>query len=119
MIEIDKIYRGLKEKYDSELHVIYVTTDTNELIIGDQSLGQSITNWNIANGKLTLETNTGTPIEIQFPDATETESGLLSPEDKAQLNSLQNNLDSLIVKVTQEEFDAIQVKKSNTLYVVS
>jgi hypothetical protein len=34
------IYRGLKEKFDPSVHIgFFITTDTNELLIGEQSLG--------------------------------------------------------------------------------
>ena len=95
------IYRGLKEKFDPEVHVgFFITTDTGELLIGDQSLGQTISAWEINDGVLTLTLNTGKDIVITFPEATETVKGLLSAADKAQLLALQTNLDSKVDKVT-------------------
>lgn len=95
------IYRGLKEKFDPEVHVgFFITTDTGELLLGDQSLGQTISEWEINNGVLILKLNTGRDIRVTFPEATETVKGLLSAADKAQLNALQTNLDSKVDKVT-------------------
>lgn len=95
------IYRGLKEKFDPAVHVgFFITSDTGELLIGDQSLGQTISGWEINNGVLTLQLNTGKDINITFPEATETVKGLLSAADKAQLVALQANLDSKVDKVT-------------------
>lgn len=95
------IYRGLKEKFDPEVHVgFFITSDTGELLIGDQSLGQAIIGWEINDGVLKLKLNTGKDILVTFPEATETVKGLLSATDKAQLNALQANLDSKVDKVT-------------------
>lgn len=95
------IYRGLKEKFDPEVHVgFFITTDTGELLLGDQSLGQTISGWEINDGVLILKLNTGRDIRVTFPEATETVKGLLSAADKAQLNALQANLDSKVDKVT-------------------
>lgn len=95
------IYRGLKEKFDPEVHVgFFITTDTGELLLGDQSLGQTISGWEINDGVLKLTLNTGKDIRVTFPEATETVKGLLSAADKAQLNALQANLDSKVDKVT-------------------
>lgn len=96
-----EIYRGLKEKFDPEVHVgFFITTDTGELLLGDQSLGQTISGWEINDGVLILKLNTGRDIRVTFPEATETVKGLLSASDKAQLNALQANLDSKVDKVT-------------------
>lgn len=95
------IYRGLKEKFDPEVHVgFFITTDTGELLLGDQSLGQTISGWEINDGVLILKLNTGKDIRVTFPEATETVKGLLSAADKAQLSALQANLDSKVDKVT-------------------
>lgn len=95
------IYRGLKEKFDPEVHVgFFITTDTGELLLGDQSLGQTISGWEINDGVLILKLNTGRDIRVTFPEATETAKGLLSAANKAQLNALQANLDSKVDKVT-------------------
>lgn len=78
------IYRGLKEKFDPEVHVgFFITTDTGELLLGDQSLGQTISGWEINDGVLILKLNTGRDIRVTFPEATETVKGLLSAADKA------------------------------------
>lgn len=95
------IYRGLKEKFDPEVHVgFYITTDSGELLLGDQSLGQTISGWEMNDGVLILKLNTGVDIRITFPEATETVKGLLSAADKAQLVALKQNLDSKVDKVT-------------------
>ena len=122
------IYRGLKEKFDPEVHVgFFITTDTGELLIGDQSLGQTISAWEINDGVLTLTLNTGKEIVVTFPEATETVKGLLSAADKAQLLALQTNLDSkvdksstlLIKRMATTEYNNLAVKDNNTLYIVS
>lgn len=93
------IYRGLKEKFDPEVHIgFFITTDTGELLLGDQSLGQTISGWEINDGVLTLKLNTGEDIKVTFPEASETVKGLLSATDKAQLVALQGNLDSKVDK---------------------
>lgn len=95
------IYRGLKEKFDPEVHVgFFITTDTGELLLGDQSLGQTISGWEINDGVLKLKLNTGRDILVTFPEATDTTKGLLSAADKAQLIALQGNLNSKVDKVT-------------------
>ena len=95
------IYRGLKEKFDPEVHVgFFITSDTGELLLGDQSLGQTISGWEINDGVLKLKLNTGRDILVTFPEASETVKGLLSAADKAQLVALQGNLDSKVDKVT-------------------
>lgn len=95
------IYRGLKEKFDPEVHIgFFITTDTGELLLGDQSLGQTITGWTMEDGLLTLQLNTGADIQVTFPEASETAKGLLSAADKKQLNDLVANLNSKVDKVT-------------------
>lgn len=96
-----EIYRGLKEKFDPEVHVgFFITTDTGELLIGDQSLGQTISGWEIYDGVLTLRFNTGKTIKITIPEATEDTKGLLSAADKVKINALQDDLDGKVDKVT-------------------
>lgn len=81
------IYRGLKEKFDPEVHVgFYITTDTEELLIGDKSLGQTISGGSFNDGVLTLNLNSGKDIEITIPEATKDASGLLSAWDKVMLD---------------------------------
>lgn len=95
-----EIYRGLKEKFDPQIHIgFFITTDTGELLIGDQSLGQTISAGEVNDGVLTLKLNTGDEIAISFPEATEDVKGLLSPEDKNKLASLTQNLDNKVDKV--------------------
>ena len=111
------IYRGLKEKFDPEVHVgFFITTDTGELLIGDQSLGQTISAWEINDGVLTLTLNTGKEIVVTFPEATDTTKGLLSAADKAQLLALQTNLDSKVDKVTADNMMEDIAEIQNTLY---
>lgn len=94
------IYRGLKEKFDPEVHIgFFITTDTGELLVGDQSLGQTISGWEINDGVLTLQLNTGKDIKITFPEATETAKGLLSAADKAMLVTLKDDLDAKVDKL--------------------
>ena len=112
------IYRGLKEKFNPEVHVgFFITTDTGELLIGDQSLGQTISAWEINDGVLTLTLNTGKEIVVTFPEATETVKGLLSAADKAQLLALQTNLDSKVDKVTADNMMEDIAEIQNTLYL--
>lgn len=95
------IYRGLKEKFDPTIHIgFFITTDTGELLCGDQSLGQTISRWEINDGVLTLRFNTGNDLRVTFPEATETAKGLLSASDKAALNTLANDLNDKVDKVT-------------------
>lgn len=95
------IYRGPKEKFNPKVHVgFFITTDTGELLLGDQSLGQTISGWEINDGVLTLKLNTGEDITVTFPEASETSKGLLSAADKAQLVALAENLNSKVDKVT-------------------
>lgn len=94
------IYRGLKEKFDPEVHIgFFITTDTGELLVGDQSLGQTISGWEINDGVLTLQLNTGKDIKVTFPEATETAKGLLSAADKAMLVTLKDDLDAKVDKL--------------------
>lgn len=95
-------YRGLKEKYSEQLHSdgLFFTTDTHEIIANGGSYGASITSWKIEDGVLTLTMSSGEELVITFPEATETSKGLLSATDKAQLNSLQADLEGKVDKVT-------------------
>lgn len=95
------IYRGLKSKFNPSVHVgFFITTDTSELLIGDLSLGQAITGYEIEDGVLTLKFNTGKTLDITIPEATAEKKGLLSAEDYKKLASLQTELDK---KVDKEE----------------
>jgi hypothetical protein len=81
------IYRGLKEKFDPSVHIgFYITTDTDEILMGEKSLGVKIDNWAVEEGKLKLWLTDGNYIESDIPEATENEKGLLSAADKVQLN---------------------------------
>ena len=87
-------YRGLKEKYNSQLHNngIYFTTDTHEIIANDSTYGDTISAWKINDGVLTLTMTSGKTLEIAFDDATESTKGLLSAEDKKKLDDITSQL---------------------------
>ena len=54
------IYRGLKSTYNPDNHIgFYITTDTNELLLNSKSLGQAIVDWELNEGILYLNLNTG------------------------------------------------------------
>lgn len=109
-------YRGLKEKFDPEVYIgFFVTKDTGELLFGDQSLGQAIVDWEIDDGVLTLKLNTGKNIVITFPEATETTKGLLSAEDKAELDYFVANLKDKIDVEGKSLVDDEQIAKLEKL----
>lgn len=115
------IYRGLKEKFNPSVHVgFFITTDTSELLIGDLSLGQAITGYEIENGVLTLKFNTGKTLKITIPEATAEKKGLLSAEDYKKLASLQKELDKRVEKedgkslVEDELIEKLEGLPSNT-----
>lgn len=101
-----KFYRGLREKYNATSHLdgIYFATDTAEILLNGISYGlsedvknQVITNitYDETSGKLTFVTNGAeTPdVEITLPEATATNPGLMSPEDKDLLDKVLAGLD--------------------------
>lgn len=86
------IYRGLKSTYNPDNHIgFYITTDTNELLLNSKSLGQAIVDWELNEGILYLNLNTGKTITIPFPDATSTTRGLMTSEDYVKLSELPNS----------------------------
>lgn len=86
------IYRGLKSTYNPDNHIgFYITTDTNELLLNSKSLGQAIVDWELNEGILYLNLNTGKTITIPFPDATSTTRGLMTSEDYIKLSELPNS----------------------------
>lgn len=101
-----KFYRGLREKYNATSHLdgIYFATDTAEILLNGISYGlseevknQVITNitYDETSGKLTFVTNGAEKpdIEITLPEATATNPGLMSPEDKDLLDKVLAGLD--------------------------
>lgn len=101
-----KFYRGLREKYNATSHLdgIYFATDTAEILLNGISYGlseevknQVITNitYDETSGKLTFVTNGAEEpdIEITLPEATATNPGLMSPEDKDLLDKVLAGLD--------------------------
>lgn len=82
-------YRGTKEKYDKSKHAdgIFFTTDTHEIIANDTAYNELIKEWTISNGTLTIRMTSGKTYEFNFPNASETERGLMSKEDKKKLDN--------------------------------
>lgn len=83
------IYRGLKEKFNPETHIgFYITTDTNELLIGNSSLGKAIVSGEVPTDypyHLKLNLNSGDSIYVKLPQANENNPGFMSVE---QFNDL-------------------------------
>lgn len=86
-------YRGTKEKYDKSKHAdgIFFTTDTHEIIANDTAYNELIKQWTISDGTLTIRMTSGKTYEFNFPNASETERGIMSHEDKRNLNRLSNS----------------------------
>ena len=86
------IYRGLKEKFNPEIHVgFYITTDTNELLIGDTSLGKTIVSGEVPSDLpyyLKLNLNSGDSIYVKIPEASESTPGFISMDQFAHLQEL-------------------------------
>ena len=86
------IYRGLKEKFNPEIHVgFYITTDTNELLIGDTSLGKTIVSGEVPSDLpyyLKLNLNSGDSIYVKIPEASESTPGFISMGQFAHLQEL-------------------------------
>lgn len=82
-------YRGTKEKYDKSKHAdgIFFTTDTHEIIANDTAYNELIKEWTISDGTLTIRMTSGKTYEFNFPNASETQRGLMSKEDKKKLDS--------------------------------
>lgn len=82
-------YRGTKEKYDKSKHAdgIFFTTDTHEIIANDTAYNELIKEWTISNGTLTIRMTSGKTYEFNFSNASETERGLMSKEDKKKLDN--------------------------------
>lgn len=92
-------YRGLKSKYNKTEHDggVYFTTDTHEIIANDVVYTKYIDSWAISDGVLTLTMSDSSTITITFNEASETEKGFLSAEDKKRLNQF----DALKEQVTE------------------
>ena len=86
-------YRGTKEKYDESKHSdgIFFTTDTHEIIANDTAYNELIKDWSISDGDLIVRMTSGKTYEFNFPNASETERGIMSPDDKKNLNRLSNS----------------------------
>lgn len=86
-------YRGTKEKYDKSKHAdgIFFTTDTHEIIANDTAYNELIKEWTISDGTLTIRMTSGKTYEFNFPTASESQKGIMSPDDKRQLNRLSNS----------------------------
>ena len=111
-------YRGLKEKYDKQKHSdgIFFTTDTHEIIANSTTYGETIDTWSIADGVLTLTTTSGKTLEITFDVATESAKGFLSAEDKKKINTLEENFDKKVDKVTGKSLvDDTEINKLTDL----
>lgn len=85
-------YRGLKEKYDTDLHKdgIYFCTDTYEILMnGDGYGGSSITDFQLEGDTLTIYAGTKS-YSVQLKEASTSEDGLLSSEDKLFIDGIRN-----------------------------
>lgn len=85
-------YRGLKEKYDIDLHKdgIYFCTDTFEILMnGDGYGGSSITDFQLEGDTLTIYAGTKS-YSVQLKEASTSEDGLLSSEDKLFIDGIRN-----------------------------
>ena len=85
-------YRGLKEKYDIDLHKdgIYFCTDTYEILMnGDGYGGSSITDFQLEGDTLTIYAGTKS-YSVQLKEASTSEDGLLSSEDKLFIDGIRN-----------------------------
>lgn len=91
-------YRGLKEKYNAELHSdgIFFTTDTHEIIANSSAYGETIDDWELADGVLTLKKSSGETLKITFDEASESSKGLMSAADKKKMNSITTDVDAHI-----------------------
>ena len=91
-------YRGLKEKYNAELHSdgIFFTTDTHEIIANSSAYGETIDDWELADGVLTLKKSSGETLKITFDEASESSKGLMSAADKKKINSITTDVDAHI-----------------------
>lgn len=109
-------YIGLKEKYNEALHGdgLYFATDTFEIIARGKVYGSGTT---IKSGSfegtiLTLSTSNGN-IEIEFPLATTEIDGLITAEDKT-------NLDACVeTKLSASEKSWVEDQLFNTLFTAS
>lgn len=85
-------YRGLKEKYDTDLHKdgIYFCTDTYEILMnGDGYGGSSITDFQLEGDTLTIYAGSKS-YSVQLKEASTSEDGLLSSEDKLFIDGIRN-----------------------------
>lgn len=92
--------RGLKENYNYTTHqdAIYFATDTYEIIMNSISYGGGgISNVEFNDGKLIINLIDGSSKEVEIPDATDENSGLMSAEDKASIEEVKSRLETITV----------------------
>lgn len=90
--------RGLKENYNYTTHqdAIYFATDTYEIIMNSISYGGGgISNVEFNDGKLIINLIDGSSKEVEIPDATDENSGLMSAEDKAYIEEVKSQLETI------------------------
>lgn len=111
-------YRGLKSKYNKTEHDggVYFTTDTHEIIANDVVYTKYINSWTISDGVLTLTMSDSSIITITFNEASETEKGFLSAEDKKRLNQF-DALKEQVTELTQtvEDNELVTAQALNNL----
>lgn len=109
-------YIGKREKYNVASHIgFYVSSDTDELLYNGKSLGDIISSYEFAtNGKLTLTMKSGKTVEISFPEATSTQSGLLSAADKAKIDGIDATVTDA-VEAIEEELESLQTEVSDII----
>lgn len=111
-------YRGLKSKYNKTEHDrgVYFTTDTHEIIANDVVYTKYINSWTISDGVLTLTMSDSSTITITFNEASETEKGFLSAEDKKRLNQF-DALKEQVTELTQtvEDNELVTAQALNNL----
>lgn len=117
-------YRGLKDNYNYTSHQdsIYFATDTQEIILNDISYGGGIiSNVEFNDGKIIITFINGTSKEVEIPEATSTNSGLLSAEDKTKIDKMlgdeDGSLSDLIAELEEKLDEFIDSKNQPGGYV--
>ena len=105
-------YRGLKEKYNPDLHKngIYFSTDTLEVLINGKSYGGGLTKVEYDGGTITFEFANDSTLEITIPEATQSNSGLLSASDKKKIDELPTGQE------ITEDFEEVNQKMGDNNY---
>lgn len=105
------IYRGLKEKFDPNTHIgFYITTDTNELLIGNSSLGKTVISGEVPTdypNYIKLVLNSGEQVYVKIPNVTETNPGFMTSE---QLRNLNSTLEDTYAYGVEFDYDKLDPK---------